>query len=352
MFSLSYKARQINQLPSPPKRIISLVPSQTELLYHLGLDEEVVGITKFCIHPNQWFRNKQRVGGTKNVSIDIVRSLQPDLVIANKEENVKDQVEAISQFAPVWVSDVNNLADALNMIKIIGLLVGRQAKAIDLTKEIFKAFEILQCFRESFRHEMPDVPDQLYCGQFPAINLVETVKLTPLNHHKSLTDTAKNGRNNGGSNQPLTTKQKSSFNQPSINKLKLLSGQLPISNQQLIRTVYLIWRDPYMTVGGDTFISDMMQRAGFINVFQHQSRYPSVTINQLANNGCQLLLLSTEPYPFQQKHINELQQLLPNTIILLADGEMFSWYGSRLLLSAKYFEGLIQTIFSQHVSAT
>ncbi|MEJ7684745.1 MAG: helical backbone metal receptor [Segetibacter sp.] len=79
-----------------PKRIVSLVPSQTELLYSLGLDEEVIGITKFCIHPDKWFRSKQHVGGTKTVKKDVVKALQPDLIIANKEENVKEQIEELA----------------------------------------------------------------------------------------------------------------------------------------------------------------------------------------------------------------------------------------------------------------
>src|SRR3954467_15419481 len=97
----------------PPKRIISLVPSQTELLYDLGLDEEVVGITKFCVHPETWFRNKTRVGGTKQLHIDIIRSLQPDLVIANKEENTKEQIDALAKEFPVWISDIQNIPQAL-----------------------------------------------------------------------------------------------------------------------------------------------------------------------------------------------------------------------------------------------
>src|SRR4030095_12924514 len=98
------------------QRIISLVPSQTELLFDLGLEEEVIGITKFCVHPEQWFRTKTRVGGTKNINIEKIISLKPDLVIANKEENVKEQIQALEQFTQVYVSDVKNLADALNMI--------------------------------------------------------------------------------------------------------------------------------------------------------------------------------------------------------------------------------------------
>ena len=107
-------------LKEKPSRIVSLVPSQTELLHALELREEVVGITKFCVHPTDWFRTKTRVGGTKTVNFDSVRSLRPDLIIANKEENVKEQVEALAAEFPVWVSDVNNLADALDMLQKLG----------------------------------------------------------------------------------------------------------------------------------------------------------------------------------------------------------------------------------------
>jgi len=92
-----------------------------------------------------------------------------------------------------------------------------------------------------------------------------------------------------------------------------------------------------MTVGGDTFINAMMEAAGFNNVFKHQTRYPEVKIEELQAANCQLLLLSSEPFPFKQKHIDELQSHLPNTKIILVDGEMFSWYGSRLLQAPEYF---------------
>src|ERR1700748_2704073 len=104
-------------LPYKPVRIVSLVPSQTELLADLGLEAETVGITKFCVHPNDWFRNKTRVGGTKSVHIDKVKALQPDLIIANKEENVQEQVEALAEVAPIWVSDIQTLEEALKMIQ-------------------------------------------------------------------------------------------------------------------------------------------------------------------------------------------------------------------------------------------
>ncbi|HLA64193.1 MAG TPA: helical backbone metal receptor, partial [Rhodothermales bacterium] len=96
-------------LDAPPRRIVSLVPSQTELLADLGLDDEVVGLTRFCVHPDGWKGRKRIVGGTKNVHADRVAALAPDLVIANREENVREQVEALAAFAPVYVTDVGTV---------------------------------------------------------------------------------------------------------------------------------------------------------------------------------------------------------------------------------------------------
>jgi ABC-type Fe3+-hydroxamate transport system substrate-binding protein len=255
------------ELNTNPKRIISLVPSQTELLYDLGLDEEVIGITKFCIHPDHWFRNKQRVGGTKNVNIEKVSALQPDLIIANKEENVKEQIEALQQIAPVWVSDVNNLDDALNMICSIGEMAGKTAKAKGIIANIQKEF----------------------------------LQLSTLDYQLS-------------------------------------------TIHSTLSTAYLIWKDPYMTIGSDTFINDILQRCGFRNIFEKQQRYPEINIEQLQKANCELLLLSSEPYPFDQKHIDEIKQQLPDTKIILVDGEMFSWYGSRLQFAPAYFQKLIQQV--------
>jgi ABC-type Fe3+-hydroxamate transport system substrate-binding protein len=128
-------------IPAPPKRIVSLVPSQTELLYHLGLHKEVVGITKFCIHPAEWAKTKTRIGGTKNVAIEKIKSLQPDLIIANKEENVEAQVEELAKDFPVWVSDVNNLDEALQLIQSIGNITYKAEKAASIVQNIQKGFE-------------------------------------------------------------------------------------------------------------------------------------------------------------------------------------------------------------------
>lgn len=245
------------ELPALPKRIISLVPSQTELLADLGIDNEVCGITRFCIHPDNWFRTKTRVGGTKQVNISAVRELNPDLIIANKEENVRAQVEELAKHYPVWTSDIRNLNDAYEMIEQLGMITGKETVAREMTMQIKQRFDRLS--------DWPGPP---------------------------------------------------------------------------LKTAYLIWQNPYMTVGGDTFIHSMLELAGFKNIFEKQQRYPEITIDELKKSGCQLLLLSSEPFPFKEKHKQELEKLLPGTKIILVDGELFSWYGSRLLQAPAYFEKL------------
>ena len=252
--------QKISDLEYRPQRIVSLVPSQTELLHYLGLEAETVGITKFCVHPQEWFRSKKRVGGTKTLHIEDIRQLQPDLIIAGKEENEQEQVEQLAQDHPIWVTDINNLDDALQMIDDIG----------GLTEKIAAARILINGIKEKFS------------------------SLTPLNSS--------------------------------------------------LRTAYLIWRNPFMTVGGDSFINDMLARCGFQNIFVGQNRYPQLQIAELQIAHCQLLFLSSEPYPFKQKHIDELATQLPDTKIMLVDGEMFSWYGSRLLKAVGYFKQLISSI--------
>ncbi|MBS1743661.1 MAG: ABC transporter substrate-binding protein [Bacteroidetes bacterium] len=246
-------------LPDPPLRIVSLVPSQTELLYYLGLETETIAITRFCVHPEHWFRSKTRIGGTKALHLEKIKELTPDLIIANNEENVKEQVEALAELFPVWVTDVKTLDDALQMIIDVGNLTHRVAGAVRLTESIKQSFSEL---------------DQMITGTKP------------------------------------------------------------------VNAAYLIWRDPYMSIGNDTFIHDLMQRAGLQNIFSYTTRYPDITINQLKEKNCELILLSSEPYPFSEKHVKELQDALPEMPVMLVDGEMFSWYGSRLLDAAAYLKEL------------
>jgi len=245
--SLSYK----------PKRIISLVPSQTELLFDLGLEDETIGITKFCVHPEKWFRTKTRVGGTKSINIEKIRSLNPDLIIANKEENVKEQIEAASGIAPVWVSDIQNLEDALQMIKDIGQMTHKAPEAGAIIHEIDKAFQ--------------------------------NININPNGNRTAL---------------------------------------------------YLIWHRPWMTIGKDTFIHAMLEKLHLKNAFEHLNRYPQLSDEDIRNSNASLVLLSSEPYPFKEKHIALIRELLPEATIQLVDGEMFSWYGSRLIKAPEYFTSL------------
>lgn len=246
-----------NCLKLPAKRIVSLVPSQTELLYDLGLEEEVIGITKFCIHPESWFRNKKRVGGTKTVHIDIVKSLQPDLIIANKEENTKEQIEELAKSFPVWVSDIQTIPQAFYMMAQVGILTGKAHEAQQLIKEIKDGFNSI---------EKPTKPK---------------------------------------------------------------------------RAAYFIWRKPWMCAGGDTFISHMIEAMGWQNVLADIKRYPEIALEDLRTKDVDLVLLSSEPYPFKDAHIEEIKAALPNAEVQLVDGELFSWYGSRMRLAPAYFKGLI-----------
>lgn len=248
------------QLQAPAQRIVSIVPSQTELLFHLGLDKEVVGITRFCIHPKEWHATKKRIGGTKTVNIDAVKELQPDLIIANKEENTKQQIEELEKIAPVWISDINKLDGSFDMIREVGILTGKVPEAEAIAQEIINAFNGL---------EPSAVP---------------------------------------------------------------------------FRVCYLIWRNPYMTVGRDTFISNLLSKCGFINVFQNDKRYPEVNIEKIIEARPGIIFLSSEPYPFKEKHIEEIKLYMPEIQVVLVDGEMFSWYGSRLLKSPDYFKKLISEI--------
>jgi ABC-type Fe3+-hydroxamate transport system substrate-binding protein len=217
--------RQI-ELPLAPKRIISVVPSQTELLFCLGLDKEIIGITKFCIHPIDKFKQITKVGGTKQLNINLIKEIRPDLIIANKEENERGQIEKLITLCPVWISDISNLDDALDMINRVGQLVSRDAQAKKLNSLITERF-----------------------------------------------------------------------------------AQLSITPQNL-SVAYLIWRKPYMVAGQNTFINDLLQKCGLTNVFE-QNRYPEVTNEMLMGANPDIVFLSSEPYPFKQKHIDEFKTLLP-----------------------------------------
>lgn len=245
----------IIELKNSPAKIISVVPSQTELLFDLGLENEVIGITKFCIHPEEWFRTKTRVGGTKKLNLEKILQLQPDIIFANKEENERTDIEKLKAHFPVWTSDIKDLQSAIEMIQAIGKITKKDQLASNIVSGIQNQFS-------SFRF-----PDKLNC-------------------------------------------------------------------------IYLIWNNPIMTIGGDTFINDMLLYAGFQNLTSQQNRYPELSIDQLKKLNPEVLLLSSEPFPFDQENINYFKAQLPDSKVLKVDGEMFSWYGSRLQKSPLYFSEL------------
>ena len=132
-----------------PVRIVSLVPSQTELLHDLGLDEEVVGITKFCVHPESWFRSKTRVGGTKQVHYDKIAALQPDLILANKEENTQEIVDTLAKDYPVWVSDIHSMHEAVNMILRVGEMTGKAEEAWKIVNSYIPAIQLTMRYADT-----------------------------------------------------------------------------------------------------------------------------------------------------------------------------------------------------------
>jgi ABC-type hemin transport system substrate-binding protein len=245
-------------LDATPVRIISLVPSQTELLFDLGAGERVVGVTSFCIHPQQ-AQQKMIVGGTKRLNTDLINVLKPDLIIANKEENERGQIEQLMRDHKVWISDINRLNDAVDMITKLGELIGLPQQAAAIKTGI-------------------------------------------------------------GTN---------------FNKLT--------THTSALKTLYLIWRKPYMAAGTGTFIHDIVQRCGFVNAVE-MDRYPQLSVEAIQDLCPDVIFLSSEPYPFKEKHITELQLIVPKAKIKLVDGELFSWYGSRLLHSVPYFQQLIKSV--------
>lgn len=133
----------IVHLPVPAKRIVSLVPSQTELLFDLGLDDAIVGITKFCTYPEEKVRHKTVVGGTKNFRLELIAQLEPDLIIGNREENDQEGIARLREKYPVWMSDIVTLDDALRMIRSVGHLTNRSSEASQLAHRIRLAFQSL-----------------------------------------------------------------------------------------------------------------------------------------------------------------------------------------------------------------
>jgi ABC-type Fe3+-hydroxamate transport system substrate-binding protein len=245
-------------------RIVSLVPSLTEYLWALGLEEEVVGITKFCIHPKAWWQQKTRVGGTKKVNFETIDILQPTLIIANKEENTKEDIEQLQQQYAVLVTDINSLEEAYHYLLEIGKKVQREEKSISLVRQIQVNFQSLENIGKG-----------------------------------------------------------ASF-------------------------LYFIWKDPYFVVGPKTYIHALLTHFGLVNCCELE-RYPDLDqvrannpkLFNTSDNSPDYIFLSSEPFPFEAKHIEEVQALFPKSNIVLVDGEMCSWYGARMRKAPAYLEKVL-----------
>ncbi len=250
---------RVSLFPEKPARGICLVPSITELIYDLGAGERLVGITKFCVHPSSLRKSKTVIGGTKTLHIDKIHKLAPDYIIANKEENNKEDIETLAQHYPVYVTKIASVKSGIAMINDIA--------------------ELLQV-------------------QDAGLQLANT-----------------------------------------INRI------IPSASTHRIPCLYVIWQSPFMVAGNDTFISDMLFTCGFSNVHTGQ-RYPEMTLEEMAQSEAKYIFLASEPFPFKEKHKEALSASLPNKEILLIDGEMVSWYGSRMYLGLPYLTALYDRLTS------
>lgn len=247
-----------------PKRIVSLVPSQTELLYDLGLEDSIVGITKFCVHPFHFKSTKTIVGGTKQIKIDKIRALQPDIIICNKEENTKEIVESLQGICPIWVTDIYTIEDNNQMILDFGRLFNKRTESMKWI-------------------------DKINFGHNDFLNFIK--------------------------------------------------------DSETKKVAYFIWANPYMVAAGDTFINTLLELNKFENIYanneKYEGRYPEVVVQKMRIQGDpDIIFLSSEPFPFKDEHAFELGRHTHHATTVFVDGEMFSWYGSRLVKAFEYFKQL------------
>jgi ABC-type Fe3+-hydroxamate transport system substrate-binding protein len=240
-------------------RIVSLVPSITELLCDLGLAGALVGRTGFCVHPRETVRAIPKVGGTKDVDLARVRALAPSHVILNVDENRQEDARALAEFVPTLVV-THPLAplDNLALFRLIGGIFGREREAEHL------------------------------CGRFDA-------------EYAALHTAAKE-----------------------------FSPE---------RVLYLIWKNPWMTVSRDTYVSRMLSLVRWETVPEKSAdRYPKISLDDGALGQARVVLLASEPYLFRENHLEELREQLRGRArrLALIDGEMTAWYGSRAIKALGY----------------
>jgi ABC-type Fe3+-hydroxamate transport system substrate-binding protein len=251
----------VRHAPSPDARIVSLVPSITELLCELGLGPRLVGRTGFCIHPAGLVNTIPKVGGTKDLNIEKIRRLAPTHVVVNIDENEKPAVDRLAEFVPhVVVTHPNAPRDNLALARLMGGIFGAQAAA------------------------------EAWCAAFGDAHA-------------------------------------------------RLRAQLARQPAPARTVLYCIWQDPWMTVAKDTYIANMLAELGWRVPEVGEARYPRFEWSQALVDGLDAVLLSTEPYRFTESHADALEKQL-GIPVLLVDGEMMSWYGSRALAGIDYLRTL------------
>lgn len=248
----------LHSFETAPKRIISLVPSQTELLYDLGLEEKIIGITKFCVHPFHFKSTKKIVGGTKKIHFEKIKLLEPDIIICNKEENTEEIVNQLKEICPVWVTNIVSIEDNFQMIFDFGQLFNCRTEAQKWNDKLTFALS-------DFKNYIQDI--------------------------------------------------------------------------EIKKAAYFIWKDPYMVVGNDTYINELLKLNHFKNIYKDKGRYPEIELKKMRLEGDpDIVFLSSEPYPFKEEDAFEIGRFTHHAKTIFVDGEMFSWHGSRLLKAFSYFK--------------
>lgn len=247
-------------LPNVPQRIVSLVPSLTEWLFALWLNERIVGVTDFCTRPSNLVIHKVKVRGTKNPNRATIFTLKPDLVIANKEENRQRDVDALTTAGvPVYVTDIRSLPHAIDQLGALADLLGVAEAAQPYLDDIRQAYTTLT---------------------------------------------------------------------------------VPQTRQ---RVLALIWREPWMAIGGDTYSHDLLERCGAHNAGADlPGRYPRFDLDDLSALELDRILLLSEPYAFSADDLPPLQAHF-NGPIDFVDGELLTWYGPRISLALRKFGAMFRS---------
>ena len=249
------------ELNVPAARIVSLVPSITETLFELGAGGQVAGVTDYCIHPAAAVAQILKVGGTKGFSLDRVVGLEPDLVIANKEENRKPEVEALRRECPVFVTDPRTVEQAMKTVLDLGMLTGRAVEASTMAADCESR----------------------------------------------------------------------------------LSGVYPATLARPFRTVCFVWRDPWMAVGSDTYVGDLLDTFGFKNIFASEDgRYPQTSLEAVLDRGPEVIMLPDEPFEFGSGDVGEIEAFFAErgapVKIFAMDGTLLTWFGYRTALGVDYLQ--------------